>query len=145
MSLSLQWRCPSPCMKLIYKMRRQQSCGPAMILLPGAPGSFTLPALTLSCCWGWGPCHHGWSRQERYMSSWIGALLGSPWHVFSSPSVPGAGGSFILSTLTLALMAAWHCGRGPHCHRGLRLKRFFSLTFKQAWAYSGGVHPCAWN
>lgn len=52
--------------------------------------------------------------------------------VFSNPSVPRALGSQLgLSTLTLtltqtlALMAAWHCGRCPHCPGGQRLKRFF--------------------
>lgn len=64
--------------------------------------------------------------------------------VFSNPSVPRALGSFVLPTLTqpqdillglstltltitqtLALMAAWHCGRCPHCPGGQRLKRFF--------------------
>lgn len=51
--------------------------------------------------------------------------MGLLWHASSSPSAPGPVGSSPLSSLSLSLRAVWHWDRGPHGHRGHRLKRFF--------------------
>lgn len=102
--------------------------------ITGALDSFPVSTITGTlmpfCCWAWGPHHPEWSRLERCRSSNVGALPGSPWQDFSR--FPGTVGSFILSPLTLSLnpglrltltlMAARHCGRGPHCI-GVQIKK----------------------
>lgn len=82
--------------------------------VPGAVGSLALstltvnltltPTLVLASALALAPMQsYEFSQSERYRTSKIWALLGLPWHAFSSPGVPGAVGSLVLSVLTLNL------------------------------------------
>lgn len=57
------------------------------------------------------------SRSQRCRSSNVGALLGWPWHAFSSPSFPDAAGSLTLLTLTQKItwrFSDWHLFKAIH-------------------------------